>query len=68
MIAWYISVNRLLRDIENKSRDALRLYEQNDEKGAKATKEYIINSLVIVFTSCCIFGCFVIKVGIDTVR
>jgi type I restriction enzyme S subunit len=27
----------------------------------------IINSRIIVFTSCCIFGCFVIKVGTDTV-
>jgi hypothetical protein len=41
MIDSYLSVRRLLRDIEEKSRDALGLYEQGGAKASSKVKEYL---------------------------
>ena len=41
MITWYVSLRRLLRDIEKKSRDALELYEKSGKEATKAINEYI---------------------------
>ena len=41
MIQWYLSVRRLLRDIEQKSRDALPLYAQGGKDAAAHVNEYL---------------------------
>ena len=41
MIQWYVSVRRLLRDIEQKSRDALLLYEQGGKEAADPVNAYL---------------------------
>lgn len=41
MIKWYVSVRRLMRDIERKSRDALEQYKQGGKIVSKAINEYI---------------------------
>lgn len=41
MIKWYLSVKRLLWDMERKSRDALDLYPQSGKDGTKAINGYI---------------------------
>ncbi len=41
MIKWYVSVRRLMRDIEKKSRDALGQYKQGGKTASKAINEYI---------------------------
>lgn len=41
MIQWYLSVAKLLRDIEQKSRDALALYEQGGSKASAQVNEYL---------------------------
>src|SRR5437868_14612925 len=41
MIAWYLSVRRLLRDIEEKSRDALVRYEQGGKEASAKVNAYL---------------------------
>ncbi len=41
MIKWYVSVRRLMRDIERKSRDAHEQYKQDGKTASKAINEYI---------------------------
>lgn len=41
MIQWHISVCRLLRDIEEKARDALLLYEQGGKEAAAQVNAYL---------------------------
>ena len=41
MIKWYVSVRRLLRDIEKKSRDALTQHEKGETDGARSTNQYL---------------------------
>jgi uncharacterized protein (TIGR02391 family) len=41
MIVWYLSVRRLLRDIEEKSRDALVLYEQRGKEASAKVNAYL---------------------------
>lgn len=41
MTKWYLSVKKLLRDIEQKAHDALALYEEGGEEATKAINGYI---------------------------
>jgi uncharacterized protein (TIGR02391 family) len=41
MIQWYLSVRKLLRDIEQKSGDALALYEQGGKEAAAQVNAYL---------------------------
>jgi len=41
MIQWYVSVRRLLRDIEQKARDALQLYEKGGKEAAAPVNAYL---------------------------
>jgi len=41
MIKWYLSVKKLLRDIEQKTRDALALYEEGGKNATKTINGYI---------------------------
>jgi hypothetical protein len=41
MIEWYLKSRRLLRDLQKKAIDALRLSEDDEAKAAKAIAEYM---------------------------
>jgi len=41
MIQWYVTLRRLLRDIEKKSRDALELYQEGGKEKSGAVNDYL---------------------------